>query len=157
MEKKKIDWKFTIGVIVLVAVFAGIAGFFWTTVAEQAELVKQEEERMEKEAVHAIYVQIGDILKESYFVDMNTHMVFTANIPSKGIYNKKGKLIEGDVLERGDMVKIYGDGAMTMSIPAQYPGVTKMQRTGRATLEETEEYEKIAAESFGIGIADNLE
>ena len=154
MEKKKIDWKFTIGMIVLVAVFCGIAGFFWTTVADQAALVKEEEARMEENAIHAIYVQTGDILKESYFVDMNTHIVFTASIPSKGIYNKKGKLIEGDVLERGDMVKIYGDGAMTMSIPAQYPGITKMQRTGRATLEETEEYEKIAQESFGIGISE---
>ena len=154
MEKKKIDWKFTIGMIVLVAVFCGIAGFFWTTVADQAALVKEEEAKMEENAIHAIYVQTGDILKESYFVDMNTHIVFTASIPDKGIYNKKGKLIEGDVLERGDMVKIYGDGAMTMSIPSQYPGVTKMQRTGRATLEETEEYEKIAAESFGIGISE---
>ena len=154
MEKKKIDWKFTIGMIVLVAVFCGIAGFFWTTVADQAALVKEEEAKMEENAIHAIYVQTGDILKESYFVDMNTHIVFTASIPSKGIYNTKGKLIEGDVLERGDMVKIYGDGAMTMSIPAQYPGITKMQRTGRATLEETEEYEKIAAESFGIGISE---
>ena len=154
MEKKKIDWKFTIGVVVLVAVFAMIAGFFWTTVAEQAELVKQEEAQMEANAITAIYVQTGDILKESYFVDMKNHTVFTSNIPSEGIYNKKGKLISGDVLERGDMVKIYGDGAMTMSIPAQYPGVTKMQRTGRATLEETEEYEKIAEESFGIGISE---
>lgn len=154
MEKKKIDWKFMIGMAVLIIVFVGIAGFFWTTVADQAELVKQEEAEMEANAITAIYVQTGDILKESYFVDMKNYTVFTAPIPEKGIYNKKGKLIEGDVLERGDMVKIYGDGAMTMSIPAQYPGVTKMQRTGRATLEETEEYEKIAAESFGIGISE---
>ena len=77
MEKKKIDWKFTIGMIVLVAVFCGIAGFFWTTVADQAALVKEEEAKMEENAIHAIYVQTGDILKESYFVDMNTHIVFT--------------------------------------------------------------------------------
>ena len=67
MEKKKIDWKFIIGMIALIAVFGGIAGFFWTTVAEQAELVKQEEAEMEENAIHAIYVQTGDILKESYF------------------------------------------------------------------------------------------
>ena len=153
-EKKKTDWKFIIGVTILVVVLAAMAAFFWKTVAEQAELVRQQEAEIEANAITAIYVQTGDILKESYFVDMKNHTVFTANIPKAGIYNKNGKLIEGDVLERGDMVKIYGDGAMTMSIPAQYPGVTKMQRTGRATLEETEEYERIAEESFGIGISE---
>ena len=29
------------------------------------------------------------------------------------------------------------------SFPGQYPGVTKIQRTGRASLEETQEYEDL--------------
>lgn len=44
------------------------------------------------------------------------------------------------------MVKIYGDGSMTRSIPAQYPGVTRMKRNGRATLEELQPYLEIANE-----------
>ena len=44
-----------------------------------------------------------------------------------------------DVYKR--QVKIYGDGIMLESFPGQYPGVTKIQRTGRASLEETQEYE----------------
>ena len=59
------------------------------------------------------------------------------------IYNKKGKLISDDVLENGEKVKIYGDGIMLESFPGQYPGVTKIQRTGRASLEETQEYEDL--------------
>ena len=50
----------------------------------------------------------------------------------------------GDTLENGDMVKVYGDGNMTKSIPASYPGVTKMKRNGRATLEELQPYLEIA-------------
>lgn len=42
------------------------------------------------------------------------------------------------------MVKVYGDGNMTKSIPASYPGVTKMKRNGRATLEELQPYLEIA-------------
>ena len=54
--------------------------------------------------------------------------------------------MEGDTLENCDMVKIYGDGSMTRSIPAQYPGVTSMKRNGRATLEELQPYLEIANE-----------
>lgn len=153
-ENKKIDWKFTIGVAILLVVMVFLAGFFWTTVAKQAELVKQEEAAEEANAISAIYVQVGDLLKESYFVDMDTKTVFTADYPSEGIYNMKGRLVREDVLEIGDMVKIYGDGVMTRSIPAQYSGVTKMQRIGRASLEEVEEYKKIVEESFGHGVAE---
>ena len=75
-----------------------------------------------------------------------THLlgtIFDAKVPAEGIYNKKGKLISDDVLENGDKVKIYGDGIMLKSFPGQYPGVTKIQRTGRASLEETQEYEDL--------------
>lgn len=74
-------------------------------------------------------------------MDLNNGTIFSADIPAEGIYNKKGKLISDDVLENGDKVKIYGDGIMLESFPGQYPGVTKIQRTGRASLEETQEYE----------------
>ena len=80
-------------------------------------------------------------MKTGVFVDLNNGTIFSADIPAEGIYNKKGKLISDDVLENGDKVKIYGDGIMLESFPGQYPGVTKIQRTGRASLEETQEYE----------------
>lgn len=146
MEKEKKDWKFIIGMLVLVIVFAGMGASFWKVVARQAEKDLAEEARQEEEAIRAICVETGDILKEQIFIDMDTKTVFRAEIPKEGIYNRKGKLIQGDVLENGDMVKIYGDNVMTRSIPAEYPGVVKMQRTGRATLEEMDEYIKIADE-----------
>lgn len=144
MEKKEKDWKFIIGMAVLVVVFVFIGTFFWRTVADQAQLVKEEEAREEENAISAIYVNIGEILKTGVFVDMKTEMIFTASVPKEGIYNKKGVLIAGDVLEDGDKVKIYGDGKITRSLPGEYSGVTKMQRIGRAELAEADSYKKIA-------------
>ena len=61
---------------------------------------------------------------------------------------KKGVLVEGMCWKSGDVVKIYGDGRMTYSMPGQYPGVTKMKRVRRASLEEAEEYKKIIQEAL---------
>ena len=146
LEKKKTDVKFIVGMTVLVIVMVAMGASFWKVVAIQAEKDLAEEQRQEEEAIRAICVEAGDVLKELVFVDMDTKTVFKAEIPSEGIYNRNGKLIEGDVLENGDMVKIYGDNIMTRSIPAQYPGVTKMKRMGRATLEELEPYLEIVKE-----------
>ncbi len=195
MKKKERDWKMIIGMTILIVVFCIIGFFFWNTVAKQAELVKEEEKKAEEEAIVAIYMVMGDILKQPVFVDTDTKTIFTAEIPEEGIYNKKGVLVEGDVLEIGDVVKIYGDGQpvfvdtdtktiftaeipeegiynkkgvlvegdvleigdvvkiygdgrMTYSMPGQYPGVTKMKRVRRASLEEAEEYKKIIQEAL---------
>ena len=144
MEKKEIDVKFIVGIVILLIIFGTVGGSFWNLVAKQAEKDKLEEARLEKEAIRAIYVEAGDVLKEMVFVDMDKKTVFKADIPKEGIYNRNDKLISGDTLENGDMVKIYGDGIMTRSIPATYPGVTKMKRNGRATLEELQPYLEIA-------------
>ncbi len=143
VNKKKADVKFIVGMVILVAVMAVMCGSFWKVVSMQAAKDKEDEARQEQEAIRAICVEAGDGLKEQVFVDMTTKTVFKADIPSEGIYNRNGKLIQGDVLENGDMVKIYGDSVMTRSIPAQYPGATKMQRMGRATLEEAQPYQQI--------------
>ena len=140
-NKKERDWKFIIGMIVLLAIFAVMGGAFWNMVGKQAQIVREEEQKEEANAISAIYIETGEFLKTGVFVDLNNGTIFSADIPAEGIYNKKGKLISDDVLENGDKVKIYGDGIMLESFPGQYPGVTKIQRTGRASLEETQEYE----------------
>ena len=135
MKKKERDWKFIIGMVVLIAIFAVMGGAFWNMVGEQAQ--------QEANAIPAIYIETGEFLKTGIFVNTETGAIFSAKVPEEGIYNKKGKLISDDVLENGDEVKIYGDGIMLESFPGQYPGVTKIQRTGRASLEETQEYENL--------------
>ena len=45
MKKKERDWKFIIGMVVLIAIFAVMGGAFWNMVGEQAQLVKEEEQQ----------------------------------------------------------------------------------------------------------------
>ena len=142
MEKEK-DWKFIIGTAVLVAVLVLICAFFWKTVAHQAELVREEEAKEQEEAIRAIYIYAGDAFKIGVFVDMKTKEIFQTQIPKEGIVNKNGVMIAGDVLEEGDMVKIYGKIEKTEDKPPVYNGVTRMQRNGRATLEEAQEYRNL--------------
>ena len=114
-NKKERDWKFIIGMIVLLAIFAVMGGAFWNMVGKQAQMVREEEQKEEANAISAIYIETGEFLKTGVFVDLNNGTIFSADIPAEGIYNKKGKLISDDVLENGDKVKIYGDGIMTVS------------------------------------------
>ena len=108
-NKKERDWKFIIGLIVLLAIFAVMGGAFWNMVGKQAQMVREEEQKEEANAIPAIYIETGEFLKTGVFVDLNNGTIFSADIPAEGIYNKKGKLISDDVLENGDKVKIYGD------------------------------------------------
>ncbi|MBP3900799.1 MAG: hypothetical protein J6D53_04960 [Blautia sp.] len=143
MKKEPLDIKFIVGTVILVAVLVLMGSFFWRTVAKQAAIVKEEEAKEEAAARHAIYMYYGNRFKKGIFVDMDTEELFLCSVPKNGIYNKNGTLIAGDVLEEGDKVRIYGDNVLTDSVPPEYKGVTKMQRTGRATLEEAEVYRKI--------------
>ena len=62
MEKKEIDVKFIVGIVILLVIFGVVGGSFWNLVARQAQKDKQEETRLENEAIRAIYVEAGDIL-----------------------------------------------------------------------------------------------
>ncbi|MBQ9064950.1 MAG: hypothetical protein IJ123_05855 [Blautia sp.] len=147
MEKKQIDWKFVIGTVILAAALILMGSFFWKTVAEQAEIVREEEARYEEEARSAIYMYYGNYFKKEIFVDLDTKEMFSCSIPDAGIYNRNGTLIKGDVLEEGDKVKIYGDNVLSDAVPPEYQNVTRMQRISRATLEEAEEYRRLVNES----------
>lgn len=143
----KRDWRFIIGMIILVAVMVLIGGNFWRVVAINAEKDKEAELRMKEEAVEAIALTYGELLKKTVFVDMETETVFTCEVPEAGIYNRNGVLIRGDVLEYGDMVRVYGEKAMSGEAPPYAFGkVEKMERTGRATLEIAREYQEIVDE-----------
>lgn len=149
-QKKHTDKKMVVGMVILLAVLVVIGGSFWSLVGDQARKVKEEEAAEEAAALCAIYIEAGEFLKQQVFVDMESETIFTSDIPKDGIYNKNGKLIPEDVLEDGDMVKIYGDGIMTRSLPGKYVNVTKMQRIGRADLEKAQKYRQIVEDMTGM-------
>ena len=149
-ERNKPDIPFIIGLIVLILVIGLISGFFWQTVARQAEeerIEKQNRLELEKqEAVSAIVVEYGETLKAQVYVNLDTEEVFRSTVPEEGIYNRAGVLIPGDVLEYGDTVRIYG-GTWTDTGKTDLPVLQepdRMERTGRADLAFAQTYQDIA-------------
>ena len=59
-NKKERDWKFIIGMIVLLAIFAVMGGAFWNMVGKQAQMVREEEQKEEANAISAIYIETGE-------------------------------------------------------------------------------------------------
>ena len=50
-NKKERDWKFIIGMIVLLAIFAVMGGAFWNMVGKQAQMVREEEQKEEENKI----------------------------------------------------------------------------------------------------------
>lgn len=69
--------------------FAVMGGAFWNMVGKQAQMVREEEQKEEANAISAIYIETGEFLKTGVFVDLNNGTIFSADIPAEGIYNKK--------------------------------------------------------------------
>ena len=86
----------------------------------------------------AVYFHTDD--NSWYFADLDTDTIFSGTIPDK-LTDENGKKLTEEDMTDGDVYLIYGDSIMLESFPGQYPGVTRIQRTGRASLEETQEYE----------------
>ncbi len=147
----KKDVKFIAGMIVMAAVLLLMAGGFWTMVARQAELDRIQERTAQESARKSIVLKSDGELKYRIFLDMASREVFEADIPSEGIYNSRGVLIQGDELLYGDIVRIYGDNELTGEGIPYYPGITRMERVSRADLEEAERYQRIADEVLSSG------
>lgn len=124
---------------VLVLALIAMAGSFWFFVGKQAQLEKEREESL---AIEAMYVEIGTH-GDYMFVNIDTETPFEAEFPKGQVYREDGKALSLEKIGSGDIFKIYGDGAMTMSIPAQYPGVTKMVRIKLGSPEDAQKYEEI--------------
>ncbi len=149
MHKEKPDYKFIVGMVILVGVLVFVCGFFWSTVGEQAHMARLEEKLQEEKVIEAIYVYADEERETGVYVNMaDTGEVFQAEVPKAGIYNKNGTLIKGDVPEEGDMFRIYGDRSFSEDTPPVYENIEKMERTGRSTLEEAEKYRTAAKAAY---------
>ena len=139
--KKETDRKFVVGMVLLVGMILVLMGGFWSTVARQAKIDAQ----MEKEEVlssrRAIALSLGDELKTQVLWDMDEQVAYKVTSPA-GIYNRNGVFIKGDVLEYGDMVRLYGGELTGEEEPYELKGFSKMERIGRATLEEAQGYQE---------------
>lgn len=88
----------------------------------------------------AMYVVYGT---DNYiFVDIENDTPFTVHFPDK-IYGIDGEAITSEQLKNGNIVEIYGDGAMAESYPGQYLGVSEMRVIDEGTEADSEKYQYI--------------
>lgn len=84
----------------------------------------------------------------SLFVNLDAEYPFTGTIPEGELYDEKGGKIREQDLKNGDVVNIYGNGIMAQSYPAQYHGITKIERTEQANQTYIQEYAHYLDELF---------
>ncbi|MFR8535538.1 MAG: hypothetical protein ACLVD1_03360 [Lacrimispora saccharolytica] len=89
----------------------------------------------------AMYVPYGD--EGGYLmVDQESGSVFTVTMPEE-IYDIDGNKIGQEDLEKGNILRIYGNGIMMNSYPGQYPGVTKIQVEETGSPSDADQYQEI--------------
>ena len=82
--------------------------------------------------MQAVYLKKED--GNNIFVELENDMPFTGKIPQEELYDENGEKITEQDLNSGDVVNIYGNGIMAESYPAQYHGITKIERTEQGTI-----------------------
>ena len=99
----------------------------------------QEEEQIQGEyALKAVYLKKDD--GNSIFVNVTDEYPFTGTIPEGELYDEEGEKITEEDLNNGDVLNIWGNGVIAESYPAQYNGITKMERTEQASREYIDKY-----------------
>lgn len=93
----------------------------------------------DKNAIQAMYIPYGE---DSHIMVSDESGVFTVHFP-EDIYDKNGDKITRDQLEKGNILKIYGNGIMMQSYPGQYPGVTKIKVMEQGTPADADRYQEL--------------
>ena len=94
----------------------------------------------------AVYLEKED--GDGIFVNLTAVYPFAGTIPEGVLYDVAGGEITEQDLNSGDVVNIYGNGIMAESYPAQYHGITKIERTEQANQTYIQEYGHYLDELF---------
>ena len=132
---------------VLVTVLAlGGAFTIKNTFFGQKDKSEKEQELNGEYAMKAVYLenQQGKYM----FVDLTNETPFLGTIPKEGVYDEREEKISGDDLESGDVVLVWGNGAVAQSYPAQYNGITKIQVKEKKNQKYEETYKHYLDEFF---------
>ena len=107
----------------------------------------QEETQIQGEyALKAVYLKKED--GNSIFVNLTDEYPFDGNIPEGELYDEDGEKITQEDLNSGDVLNIWGNGVIAESYPAQYNGITKMERTEQSNQEYIDQYGHYLEELF---------
>lgn len=102
--------------------------------------------REHMDAMQAVYLEKEN--GNNIFVNLDEGYPFNGTIPEDSLYDENGKKIKAEDLNNGDVVDIYGDGAIADSYPAQYHGITKIARKEQANQDYIEQYGHFLEELF---------
>ena len=97
-------------------------------------------------ALKAVYLEKED--GNSIFVNLTDEYPFDGNIPEGELYDEDGEKITQEDLNSGDVLNIWGNGVIAQSYPAQYNGITKMERTQQSNQEYIDRYGHYLEELF---------
>lgn len=126
--------------ILIVLIAAGIRNHF------------MQDEPVDKPKTESGYTMQAVYLKKedgnNIFVELENGMPFTGQIPQEELYDENGEKITEQDLNNGDVLDIYGNGVIAQSYPAQYHGITKIERTEQENQEYIEEYSHFLDEFF---------
>lgn len=107
----------------------------------------QEENQVQGEyALKAVYLEKED--GNSIFVNLTEEYPFDGIIPEGELYDEDGEKITQEDLNSGDVLNIWGNGVIAESYPAQYNGITKMERTEQSNQEYIDQYGHYLEELF---------
>ena len=119
----------------------------------------QEDTQIQGEyALKAVYLEKED--GNSIFVNLTDEYPFDGNIPEGELYDEDGEKITQEDLNSGDVLNIWGNGVIAESYPAQYNGITKMERTQQSNQEYIDRYghylEELFVENLNVCYTDEL-
>lgn len=97
-------------------------------------------------ALKAVYLEKED--GNSIFVNLTDEYPFDGNIPEGELYDEDDEKITQEDLNSGDVLNIWGNGVIAESYPAQYNGITKMERTEQSNQEYIDKYGHYLEELF---------
>jgi hypothetical protein len=130
MDKGKKNMLVILSIVVVVLVAFGA----WMMISSKQASIPADE-------FDAMYVAYGENNEEYVFIS-DTHGVFTVIFPDN-MYGLDGTVIQGSDLKTGNIVRIYGNGLMLESYPAQYPGVDKIELIEEGSPSDADQYQSI--------------
>lgn len=127
-------------VIILFAAAAGVKSYFTHRVSSD------ETQTPEEYVMKALYLEKDE--EQDIFINLTDEYPFHAAIPEGELYDEEGIRISEQDLNNGDVLDIYGNGVIAESYPAQYHGITKIERTEQKNQKLIEQYGYYLEELF---------
>lgn len=144
MRNKNTNPMVYIGVLLVTLIILAAANGLRSHFSEEAP---EEENRIEGEyALKAVYLEKEQ--GNGIFVNLTAEYPFTGTIPEGELYDENGEKITEEELNNGDVLNIWGNGVIAESYPAQYHGITKIERVQQASQEYIEKYGHYLEELF---------